>query len=59
MFTMLTSIAYIDIGEYKNPSQYLENNPNYPVLATFWTIVWHFFGIVRHLFWDGQAPFLG
>ena len=38
MFTMLTSIAYIDIGGYKNTFQYLENTPNYPVLATFWTL---------------------
>ena len=38
MITMLTSIAYIDIGEYKTPFRYLETTPRYTVLAPFCTL---------------------
>ena len=33
MISMFTSIAHIDIGEYKKTFKYLETTPNYPVLG--------------------------
>ena len=39
MITMLTYIAQIYMGEYKNPLKCPETTPCYPVLASFCTLI--------------------